>query len=124
MKLLKILYVEDNDDLREGILELLQDESRVVVTCATGEQALDAYESNPCDVLVTDVSLPGLSGTDLARRILKRNPQQWVILCSGYDFRYGLAALGPKVRSLPKPFEIDELDALLSEISTDLAANK
>ena len=44
---------------------------------------LDA--GHPFDVLVTDVSLPGMSGTDLARRLLADDPLRWVVLCSGYE---------------------------------------
>jgi CheY-like chemotaxis protein len=114
---LRILYVEDNHDLRETIGMLIEADGREVVSCATGEEALAADRRRPFDVLVTDVSLPGMSGTDLARALLHDDPQRWVILCSGYEFAHGLAALGPNVRSLPKPFEVEEMDALLAEIA-------
>ena len=42
---------------------------------------------------------------------------KWIVLCSGYHYRQGLTTLGPNVRSLPKPFELDELDALMGEIT-------
>ncbi len=117
-----ILYVEDNDDIREAIAEILQGDGREIVTCANAEDALQAFEQRDFDILITDVSLPGLSGTELARRVLAANPQRWVVLCSGYDFGKGLSALGPNVRALPKPFDLDELDALLSEILATLRA--
>ena len=68
------------------------------------------------DILITDVSLPGLSGTELARRVLAKNPAKWVVLCSGYEFGDSLQTLGPNVRSLSKPFEPEELERLLAEI--------
>lgn len=120
MKLLSILYVEDNDDLRETIATLLEADGREITTCATGEEALAALGTRSFDILMTDVSLPGLSGTDLARRALESDPQRWVVLCSGYEFREGLAGFGPNVRSLPKPFELEDLDALIEEIGTSL----
>lgn len=120
MNPLSILYVEDNDDLRETIGALLEAEDRDIVTCASGEEALAAFARRPFDVLVTDVSLPGVSGTDLARRVLAGDPQAWVVLCSGYEFREGLRGLGPNVRSLPKPFELEDLDALMNEIGASL----
>ena len=120
--MLSILYVEDNDDLRETIGLLLEGEGREIVTCADAEAALALFQTRSFDVLVTDVSLPGLSGTELARRVLALDPQRWIVLCSGYEFRHGLEQLGPNVRSLPKPFEVEELEALMGEIAARRAA--
>ncbi len=89
---LRILYVEDNDNLRETIGMLLESDAREVTTVASAELALAAWQADRFDVLVTDVSLPGLSGTALARRVLADAPQQWIVLCSGY----GLAMRSPR----------------------------
>jgi two-component system cell cycle response regulator CpdR len=120
MKSLSILYVEDNQELREIFLEMLEAEGREIVACADGEAALALSEARAFDVVLTDISLPGMSGTDLARRVLQKDPGRWIVLCSGYQYHYGLASLGPNVRSLPKPFEIEELDALMDEITAAL----
>ncbi len=117
MQPIRILYVEDNDDLRETIGMLLEADGRDVVTAANVEAALTLLGEGAFDVLVTDFSLPGISGTELARRVLATDPRRWVVLCSGYEFRHGLETLGPNVRSLPKPFELDELEALMDEIT-------
>ena len=111
-----ILYVEDNDDLRATIAELLGGPDRTVTPCANSEEALVACGAGHFDLVVTDVSLPGLSGTELARRLLEKNPAQWIVLCSGYKFDDHIAQLGPNVRSLPKPFEPEELDELMNDI--------
>ena len=120
MKPLSILYVEDNTDLRDTLSELLEGPGRTVVAVATGEAALEAWQSGASDVLVTDISLPGMSGTALARLLLAKNPAQWVVLCSGYVYGDYLARLGPNVRTLPKPFELEQLEALLDEINAAL----
>lgn len=119
---IRLLYVEDNEDLRASIAMLLEDEpAYAITTCATGEEALALFEQGaPCDVLVTDVGLPGLSGIDLARQATARDPQQWVVLCSGYDLRGELAALGPNVRALVKPFEMSQLEDLLAQAAAAL----
>ncbi len=115
-----ILYVEDHDDIRDTIGMLLEGDGREVVTLSNAELALAALSERQFHVLITDVSLPGMSGTDLARRVLADDPAHWVVLCSGYDFRHGLAQLGPNVRWLPKPFEPEELEALMVEIAASL----
>ncbi|MEO6408289.1 MAG: response regulator [Burkholderiaceae bacterium] len=122
MAALRILYVEDNDDLRETIGMLLEGEGREIVPCPDAEHAIPLWSENRFDVLVTDVSLPGMSGTDLARSVLAGNPRSWVVLCSGYDLRHGLDRLGPNVRALSKPFEPEELDVLLNEIASSLSS--
>jgi two-component system cell cycle response regulator CpdR len=116
MAVVNILYVEDNDDLRESITMLLEADDRVITACTTGEEALAAMAAQRFDVLITDVSLPGISGTELTRRATAQNPQQWVVLCSGYEFGHGLATLGTNVRSIAKPFEIEDMDTLLNGI--------
>ena len=117
---LRLLFVEDNDDLREAIGLMLEGDGRSISAFGTAEEALAAFEQAPFDVLVTDVSLPSMSGTELARRVLQRAPGTWVVLASGYDLRQGVETLGPTARALPKPFEIEQLDALLEEIATAL----
>jgi len=120
MKTLSIIYVEDNKDLRETLSLMLEGPGRAVVAFATGEEALVAWKAGAPDLLVTDISLPGMSGTDLARIVVGENPAQWVVLCSGYEYGKHIATLGPNVRSLPKPFELEQLEALMDEITAAL----
>lgn len=116
MNQLSILYVEDNDHLRETIGMLMEGDDRDVALCADAEAALSACAARRFDLVVTDVSLPGMSGTELARRLLQDDPQRWIVLCSGYNFGDDAARLGTNVRSLNKPFELDELDALIEQV--------
>ena len=122
MKPLRLLYVEDNADLRDIFQEMLEGDGREVVACATAEEALLLWNASHFDVLVSDISLPGMSGTDLARHILEGQPGQWVVLCSGYENGDALGTLGPRVRSLSKPFELEELNRLMEEIHVSLDA--
>jgi two-component system cell cycle response regulator CpdR len=115
---MRILYVEDNSELRETIGMLMEGEGHAVTSCGTAEEALVLDSQNAFDVLVSDVSLPGLSGTDLARRLLADDPERWVVLCTGYDLGSYPATWGANVRTLLKPFELEELDGLLHTIRT------
>lgn len=118
---MRILYVEDNPELRETIGMLLEGEGHEVVSCASAEEALELDAQQAFDLLVSDVSLPGLSGTDLARRLLAGDPLRWVVLCSGYDLGMYPAAWGPNVRTLLKPFDLEELEQLLGSINDAVA---
>jgi CheY-like chemotaxis protein len=113
---LRTLFVEDNAELREQIGELLAEEGLAVVGCDSAETALQRYAAERFDLVVTDVSLPRMSGVDLARAILRAQPSAWVVFLSGYAFGHELAGFGPHVRALLKPFELDDLQTLVDEI--------
>lgn len=117
MSPLNILYVEDSEDLRVTIGMLLEGPEREIVSCATGEEALQLLAEREFDLLITDVSLPGISGADLARKLLADKPDHWVILCSGYEFGSAVSQFGPNVRAILKPFEPDDLDALINDVA-------
>lgn len=117
---MRILYVEDNADLRETIAMLMEGDGRTVVACGTAEEALVLDAQERFDLLVSDANLPGLSGTELARRLLADQPDRWVVLCSGYELGNYPSEWGPNVRILLKPFELEELEQLLDTIRTAL----
>ena len=116
---IQILYVEDNADVRDMVIEIIENADRRVVACANAETAWQQLQMAAFDVLVTDVSLPGCSGTELARRWLKADASRWVILFSGYDFKSGLASLGANVRAIPKE-DFAQLEQTLVEIGLHL----
>jgi len=112
---MNILYVEDNADVRELICLMLEEEGLAVAACANAEDAEVEFARRRFDILITDVSLSGIPGTELARRLQKDRPDLWVVFCTGYPMRYGLSAWGARARCLGKPFEPEELHALLEE---------
>ena len=120
MTQLNILYVEDNSKVRNTICELLQSDARAITACASAEEAFTSLSVQRYDVVLTDISLPGLSGTELTQRVVASRPDQWVVLCSGYQLPQDLTKLGVNVRSLVKPFDIDVLEAMLDEIVATL----
>jgi two-component system cell cycle response regulator CpdR len=119
---LQILYVEDNEIVREITYELLCAPEREIMALGSAEEALAAFCSQPFDVLITDVSLPEMSGLELVRNVLGMKPALPVIIASGYSLEFGLENWGPNVRSIIKPFEGAEIDALISELTRQAAA--
>jgi two-component system, cell cycle response regulator CpdR len=118
---LRILYVEDNAVVREVTYELLCAAEREIVALASAEEALEVFRSRPFDVLITDVSLPVMSGLDLVRNLLGMNPKLAVIIASGYSLDFGLENWGPNVRSIIKPFEASDMDALIAQLTSNAA---
>jgi two-component system, cell cycle response regulator CpdR len=119
-RVVSYLYVEDRDEIRELIESFIETDFRKVTAVAHAEAALSLMEVERYDVLMTDVGLPGMSGTDLARHWIAKNPSGWVILCTGYEFRLGLESIGKNVRTILKSFEPEELEALLSEVDASI----
>jgi two-component system cell cycle response regulator CpdR len=119
---LRILYVEDNSIVREVTAELLFQEQRDIVAVATAEEALREFHEHPFDVVITDVSLPQMSGLDLVRRILGIDPKALIIVASGYYLDLSLQTWGPNVRAIVKPFEAADIDALIVQLREMAAA--
>ncbi|ARN24066.1 hypothetical protein A4W93_26295 [Piscinibacter gummiphilus] len=111
----RLLFVEDSDQLRETMAILLEADGREVVTTATAEEALALHTADPFDLVVTDLTLGAMSGVDLARAVLARDPAGWVVLASGYAIDPGLRALGRNVRVLAKPFTSAAIEAVVGE---------
>jgi PAS domain S-box-containing protein len=118
---LRALLVEDNPELQEQMNWFLAEESVQVTTCGSGEDAMTVLADETFDLIVTDISLPAMSGVDLARSVLARAPGAWIVFSTGYDMGAGLTALGPNVRVLLKPFEPEDLTRLLDEVRRTLA---
>jgi CheY-like chemotaxis protein len=112
----RILYVEDNSIVREVTAELLAQEQRDIVAVATAEEALREFRERSFNVVITDVSLPQMSGLDLARKILDIDPKVLIIVASGYYLDLSLQKWGPNVRAIVKPFEAADIDALIAEL--------
>ena len=73
-KPLRILYVEDNPLVREVTCELLAQPTRQILATASAEEALDVFKRDAFDVVLTDVSLPAMSGLEMARQMLRLSP--------------------------------------------------
>jgi CheY-like chemotaxis protein len=82
-----VLVAEDNDLIRQSVVECLLEERFTVVEALTGEGALTYLASTPApDVLFTDMSMPGkINGWELAKRFREVLPNIIVIYTSGYS---------------------------------------
>lgn len=118
--MISYLYVEDDADIREGVAAVMEAGHREIVSVAHAEAALALNDSARFDVLITDISLPGMSGIDLAKHWLQHDPSRHVLLLSGYEIQHGLGTLGPNVRALLKSVEPEELEAALLGIEKAL----
>lgn len=110
-----ILVVEDHTDIADSIREILEDEGYVVHTSGTATEALDMFqEVGHLDVILLDVKLPDMSGSELLKVLedFSQFDTPVVVMTAGKE-------TPPNVhRVLRKPFELDALLSTVRELCT------
>ena len=107
-----LLLVEDDDAVRELAREVLVSDGYAVLDALSGEEALEvaAAHAEPIHLMVTDLVMPGMSGEELARRLVRIHPETRVIYSSGYPGDALADGLAPGPRAfLGKPYSPDDL---------------
>lgn len=107
----KILVVDDDEAIRDTLYELLSEEY-VCQTAETAEKALARLAADSYDVVLTDISMPGLSGLELLGHIRQRFSETPVIIISGigdHEHAQGLIKLGA-FDFLLKPFRLEDVE--------------
>ena len=110
--------VEDVGGLRDLMRRLLERAGYTVLVAASAEAALRLFEETEfIDVLVTDVVMPGTSGTDLTAQLFERRPGLKVIYMSGYtEEAIGEHVFNPGIAFLHKPFTSATLVGKIREV--------
>jgi PAS domain S-box-containing protein len=119
----RILLVEDEPVIRLLAAQMLEERGYEVLDAPGPIEALELAMSDACDLLVTDVVMPGMNGRELAQRIRERVPELHVVYISGYSPGAVLdgGRLDPAEFFLQKPFTAAELGAIVRE-ALDAAA--
>jgi CheY-like chemotaxis protein len=115
-----ILVVEDDAALRELMHEMLEPAGYRILLAGDGAEALQIAELNEGDIhlLVTDVGMPNMGGTDLADRITANRTDMKVLYVSGHSDRHiaGNGSFNPARAYLQKPFTCDALLQSVREV--------
>jgi two-component system, NarL family, invasion response regulator UvrY len=84
---IKVMLVDDHAVVRSGLRRLIENHSniQVVAEAVDGEQAYQLYSAQPVDVVVMDLSMPGMGGLESARRIIGRYATAKIIIFSMHD---------------------------------------
>lgn len=109
---MNVLLVEDEDLLRELVLECLEAAGHVVQAYPSPELALRRASEQSFDLLITDLAMPGLTGTELAERVRIAQPRCRVIFMSGFIEKPPRGGSGVFLR---KPFTPLELSRAVDE---------
>ncbi len=114
----KVLLVEDDEDNRELMTEVLEGAGYRVFSAASGLEGLRALSEDSFDVVITDVGMPGMGGLEVARAAKRIAPAVPVLLVTGYTALDDiLSARGREVDAvLVKPVDPDALAATVGDI--------
>lgn len=120
----KILIVDDEKTHRIGLMKLLYTlyPEDMFLEAASGEQALETLELLECDIVITDIRMPGINGLELLHQIRKNHNDIAVIFLSGYEeFSYAKEALKYGTKEyLLKPVEVSEVKKCLDQVRSEI----
>ncbi len=116
---LKVLFVDDEEELVSAVVERLDLRGIDAVGVTSGDEALHRLRGGSFDVVVIDVKMPGIGGIEVLRTINRRHPEVKVILMTGHgsaeDSEIG-RRLGA-VAYLQKPVDLEDLLMTIKQAS-------
>jgi DNA-binding NarL/FixJ family response regulator len=85
--MIRVLIADDHPIVRRGLLQIVADQPDMTVAADTGDgrEALQLADSTPLDVIVLDMSMPGLSGLEVLNELKRRHPRLPVLVLSGHQ---------------------------------------
>jgi CheY-like chemotaxis protein len=113
---MQILLVEDSPEVSLITVEYLTELGHEAVAVTDAELAVQELAHRRFDAMVTDVSLPGMSGIDLAKAVSRDYPKLPIVISSGYGAQNISSLLGERDRYvlvLSKPYDMDMLEKTL-----------
>jgi two-component system OmpR family response regulator len=115
---MRVLLIEDDEDNRELMAEVLEGAGYQVLTAASGTAGLRTLAEHSVDVVVTDVGMPGMGGLEVARAAKEIAPGVPVVVVTGYTEREDISnARGREVDAvLVKPVDPDALVAAVAQM--------
>jgi DNA-binding NtrC family response regulator len=80
----RILVVDDEQIIRESLSFILKKEGYNVEEAINGKDALEKHETNPFNIIITDIEMPEMKGVDLLKQIRQRTPQTLVVIITAF----------------------------------------
>lgn len=116
----RILIADDEEIIRDSISFVLQKENYIVETAANGNEALAKHLENPFDIIITDIEMPEMKGTELLDRVLQATPETFVIIITAFaSIDTAISALRRGAYDyIIKPIEFDDLIIKIERLST------
>ncbi len=119
---LTVLYVEDDETIRDTLARQLGREVQRLLVAADGEQGLALFESYQPDVVITDIRMPGMDGLEMARRIKGIDKRVPIIVTTAHnELELLVGAIEAGINEfLFKPFDLERVFALLDRYAYEV----
>jgi len=105
-----VLVIDDDPDVRGFIVATLEEQGYAVRQASDGPHGLAELARQKADLVVLDFIMPGMSGAEVAGRILADMPNQPILFVSGYSETDAVKRTAPDAPLLSKPFRAEALD--------------
>ena len=116
----RILVIDDDPDVRDFIVTSLEEQGYRVRQASDGERGLKEAARAAPDLVILDFVMPGMSGSEVANRLLAKRPDQQILFVSGYSETEAVRGVAPNAPLLAKPFRADALEkAVRSALAPD-----
>ena len=115
---LRILVVDDDEQIRDVLTDMLTIDGYLITSCEDGPSALKAFESSEFEIMITDLGMPGMSGLELAGIVHEKKPEMPIAMITGWGTQLNqdeVALKGIKA-VLPKPFHLKDIKSLIKEL--------
>ncbi len=121
---LHILYVEDNETLRDSTLKVLNNFFKTVDIAVDGRNGIDKYKTfqtqgkKPYDLIISDINMPHINGVEMSEKILEIEPTQSIIFITAHnEIEYLHKAISLGISSfLLKPLNLQDLASVLYKV--------
>lgn len=112
----KILVVDDEDMMRDFLLEVFADQEPL--GAENGEAALELLAQHQVDLIISDLKMPGVDGLELLRRVKQMNQNTRVIIVTGYASAQTASECveAGAAEFLKKPFTIKQIKAAVDRV--------
>jgi YesN/AraC family two-component response regulator len=115
---MKLLYVEDEEIVRDETLELLKEFFGSVETAEDGVKGLEKYDVGLYDVVLTDVNMPLMDGLTMSEKIREQDPDQFIVVLTAHDemeYLDRMLEIGIE-KYILKPLDFDDIISNINDI--------
>lgn len=118
MREINILYAEDDEDTLQASAMILEDYVKTLHLARNGQEALEIFENNPIDIVITDIMMPKLNGIEMTKIIRQKSPTTPIVITTAHtETQYLLDAINLKVDGyILKPVVLKDLFELIEKV--------
>lgn len=111
----KILVIDDDTAIKQACVEFLNAQNYEVFSADSGEEGVETLKTQPCDIVITDLKMPGMSGIDVLKHVKENHPTTEVIIITAYGtIENAVEAMKMGAFNyITKTFDIDEFDLMI-----------